>query len=60
MGNRLKEKVAIVVGAGQQPGDTIGNGRATSKTTKNVNAKRRQKLYPTHDLSSFIETVLFV
>jgi len=30
MGNRLKEKVAIVIGAGQQPGDTIGNGRATS------------------------------
>ena len=30
MGNRLKEKVAIIVGAGQQPGDTIGNGRAIS------------------------------
>lgn len=30
MGNRLKEKVAIVVGAGQQPGDSIGNGRAIS------------------------------
>ncbi|MFX1298154.1 MAG: SDR family NAD(P)-dependent oxidoreductase [Promethearchaeota archaeon] len=30
MGNRLKEKVAIVVGAGQQAGDTIGNGRAIS------------------------------
>jgi len=27
---RLAEKVAIVVGAGQTPGDTIGNGRATS------------------------------
>ncbi|MCZ6570121.1 MAG: SDR family NAD(P)-dependent oxidoreductase [Deltaproteobacteria bacterium] len=27
---RLKDKVAIVVGAGQTPGDTIGNGRATS------------------------------
>ena len=27
---RLKEKVAIVVGAGQTPGDTIGNGRATA------------------------------
>ncbi|MFX1259250.1 MAG: SDR family NAD(P)-dependent oxidoreductase [Promethearchaeota archaeon] len=26
----MKEKVAIVVGAGQQMGDTIGNGRATS------------------------------
>lgn len=27
---RLKDKIAIVVGAGQQPGDTIGNGRATA------------------------------
>ena len=27
---RLKDKVAIVVGAGQQPGETIGNGRATA------------------------------
>lgn len=27
---RLKDKVAIVVGAGQTPGETIGNGRATS------------------------------
>jgi NAD(P)-dependent dehydrogenase (short-subunit alcohol dehydrogenase family) len=27
---RLEEKVAIVVGAGQTPGDTIGNGRATA------------------------------
>lgn len=30
MGERLKGKVAIIVGAGQTPGDTIGNGRATS------------------------------
>ena len=27
---RLANKVAIVVGAGQQPGETIGNGRATA------------------------------
>lgn len=27
---RLKDKVAVVVGAGQTPGDTIGNGRATA------------------------------
>lgn len=27
---RLKGKVAVVVGAGQTPGDTIGNGRAAS------------------------------
>jgi len=29
-GDRLTGKVAVVVGAGQTPGDTIGNGRATS------------------------------
>ena len=28
---RLKGKTAIVVGAGQTPGDTIGNGRATAE-----------------------------
>jgi NAD(P)-dependent dehydrogenase (short-subunit alcohol dehydrogenase family) len=27
---RLKDKVAIVVGGGQTPGETIGNGRATA------------------------------
>lgn len=30
MGGRLKDKVAIVVGAGSTPGDTMGNGRATA------------------------------
>jgi NAD(P)-dependent dehydrogenase (short-subunit alcohol dehydrogenase family) len=30
MVNRLENKVAIVVGAGQTPGETIGNGRAIS------------------------------
>ena len=28
---RLEGKIAIIVGAGQQPGDTIGNGRATAE-----------------------------
>jgi NAD(P)-dependent dehydrogenase (short-subunit alcohol dehydrogenase family) len=28
---RLQGKVAIIVGAGQQPGDTVGNGRATAE-----------------------------
>jgi NAD(P)-dependent dehydrogenase (short-subunit alcohol dehydrogenase family) len=27
---RLRDKVAMVVGAGQTPGATIGNGRATA------------------------------
>ncbi len=30
MSGRLADKVAVVVGAGQTPGETIGNGRATS------------------------------
>ena len=30
MSGRLEGKVAVVVGAGQTPGDTIGNGRATA------------------------------
>ena len=30
MSGRLAGKVAVVVGAGQTPGDTIGNGRATA------------------------------
>ncbi len=29
---RLEGRVALVVGAGQTPGDTIGNGRATAVT----------------------------
>lgn len=30
--NRLEDRVAVVVGAGQTPGETIGNGRATAIT----------------------------
>lgn len=30
MGERLRGKVAIVVGAGQTPGETLGNGKATA------------------------------
>jgi NAD(P)-dependent dehydrogenase (short-subunit alcohol dehydrogenase family) len=26
---RLKDKIAVVIGAGQSPGEGIGNGRAT-------------------------------
>jgi NAD(P)-dependent dehydrogenase (short-subunit alcohol dehydrogenase family) len=29
---RLRDRVAIVVGAGQSPGEGIGNGRATALT----------------------------
>ncbi|MGW8320126.1 MAG: 3-oxoacyl-ACP reductase, partial [Thermodesulfobacteriota bacterium] len=30
MPGRLKDKIAVVVGAGQTPGTSIGNGRAIS------------------------------
>ena len=30
MSGRLEGRVALVVGAGQTPGDTVGNGRATA------------------------------
>ena len=30
MGQRLADKAAVVIGGGQQPGETIGNGRATA------------------------------
>ncbi len=36
---RLQGKVAIVVGAGQTPGETIGNGRATAITFAREGAK---------------------
>ena len=29
--HRLENKVAIIVGAGQQPGESVGNGRATAE-----------------------------
>ena len=32
MAGRLSGKIAIVVGAGQMPGETIGNGRAIALT----------------------------
>ena len=31
MTQRLEHKIAVIVGAGQQPGDTIGNGRAVAE-----------------------------
>lgn len=30
-GGRLQAKIAIIVGAGQQPGETVGNGRAVAE-----------------------------
>ena len=51
---RLKDKVAIVVGAGQSPGEGIGNGRATALTFGREGAK---VLCVDHNLGSAEETV---
>src|SRR5205823_5495536 len=51
---RLKDRVAIVVGAGQSPGEGIGNGRATALTFAREGAK---VLCVDHNLGSAEETV---
>jgi len=50
---RLKDKVAIVVGAGQTPGDTIGNGRAASILFAREGAR---VVLVDHNLESALET----
>lgn len=50
---RLEDKVAIVVGAGQTPGDTIGNGRATSILFAREGAR---VVLVDHNLESALET----
>lgn len=39
MGERVKDKVAIIFGGGQTPGETIGNGRATALVLAREGAK---------------------
>jgi NAD(P)-dependent dehydrogenase (short-subunit alcohol dehydrogenase family) len=51
---RLKDRVAIVVGAGQSPGEGIGNGRATALTFAREGAR---VLCVDHNLQSGQETV---
>ena len=51
---RLKDRVAIVVGAGQSPGEGIGNGRATALTFAREGAN---VLCVDHHLESAQETV---
>src|SRR6266498_1618210 len=50
---RLKDRIAIVVGAGQSPGEGIGNGRATALTFGREGAK---VLCVDHNLGSAQET----
>lgn len=51
---RLKDRIAIVVGAGQSPGEGMGNGRATALTFAREGAKI---LCVDHHLDSATETV---
>src|SRR5260370_615707 len=51
---RLKDRVAIIVGAGQSPGEGIGNGRATALTFAREGAK---VLCVDHNLTSARDTV---
>ncbi len=54
---RLKDKVAVVVGAGQTPGETIGNGRAAAVLFAREGAK---VLVVDRDLASAEETVAMI
>ena len=51
---RLKDRVAIVVGAGQSPGEGMGNGRATALTFAREGAR---VLCVDHNLASAQQTV---
>jgi NAD(P)-dependent dehydrogenase (short-subunit alcohol dehydrogenase family) len=51
---RLKDKIAIVVGAGQSPGEGMGNGRATVLRFAEEGAK---VLAVDNDFASAEETV---
>jgi NAD(P)-dependent dehydrogenase (short-subunit alcohol dehydrogenase family) len=54
---RLKDRVAIVVGAGQSPGEGMGNGRATALTFAREGAR---VLCVDHNLDSADETVAMI
>src|SRR3954447_8378265 len=57
MGDRLAGRVAVVVGGGQTPGATIGNGRATSILFAREGAR---VLVVDHDLDSANDTVAMI
>jgi NAD(P)-dependent dehydrogenase (short-subunit alcohol dehydrogenase family) len=56
-GERVAGKVAVVVGAGQTPGDTIGNGRATALLLARQGAK---VIAVDRDLASAEETCALI
>jgi NAD(P)-dependent dehydrogenase (short-subunit alcohol dehydrogenase family) len=57
MSGRLAEKIAIVVGAGQTPGDTIGNGRASALLFAKEGAR---VIAVDRDLASAQETIKLI
>jgi len=57
MTGRVEGKVAIVVGGGQTPGETIGNGRATAIVLAREGAR---VVVADRDLSSAEETVMII
>src|SRR5213596_3735824 len=57
MGERLHDKVAIVVGAGSTPGETMGNGRATAMLFAREGAR---VLLVDRDNDSMQETLDFI
>ena len=54
---RLRDRIAIVVGAGQSPGEGVGNGRATAITFAREGAK---VLCVDHNFASAQETVAMI
>ena len=57
MAGRVADKVAVVVGAGQTPGETIGNGRATAMLLAREGAK---VVVVDRDLASAEDTVAMI
>ena len=57
MSHRLESRTAIIVGAGQTPGETIGNGRAVSLLFAREGAR---VLAVDRDLDSALETVAMI
>src|SRR5512140_3989313 len=54
---RLRDRIAVVVGAGQSPGEGMGNGRATALTFAREGAR---VLCVDHNLASAEETVAMI
>jgi NAD(P)-dependent dehydrogenase (short-subunit alcohol dehydrogenase family) len=57
MSGRLDGRVAVVIGGGQTPGDTIGNGRATAITFAREGAK---VVVVDREVGSALETVAMI